>query len=82
MPKTPITRFALDKNPMPGLFFEGNPVDEGQREGALTLPGLESSGISVGSQVSRNRLRSILANAVILGTHETEELRFFCVRYS
>ena len=25
---------------------------------------------------------SILANAVILGTHETEELRFFCVRYS
>ena len=26
--KTPISRSALDKNPMPGHLFEGNPVDE------------------------------------------------------
>ena len=24
-----ISRYALDKNPMPGHLFEGNPVDEG-----------------------------------------------------
>ena len=27
--KTPIFRSALDKNPMLGHLFEGNPVDEG-----------------------------------------------------
>ena len=36
--KTPIVRSALDKNPMPGHHFEGNPVDEGTTEGLLKLP--------------------------------------------
>ena len=27
--KTPISGSALEKNPMPGHLFEGNPVDEG-----------------------------------------------------
>ena len=27
--KTPISRSALEENPMPGHLFEGNPVDEG-----------------------------------------------------
>ena len=30
-----IVRSALDKNPMPGHHFEGNPVDEGTTEGLL-----------------------------------------------
>ena len=36
--KTPIVRSTLDKNPMPGHHFEGNPVDEGTTEGLLKLP--------------------------------------------
>ena len=27
--KTPISRSALEKNPMPGHLLEGKPVDEG-----------------------------------------------------
>ena len=30
--KTPMVRSNLDKNPMPGHHFEGNPVDEGTME--------------------------------------------------
>ena len=33
---TPISRSALEMNPMPGHLFEGNPVGEAQNEGALT----------------------------------------------
>ena len=36
--KTPMVRSNLDKNPMPGHHFEGNPVDEGTTEGLLKLP--------------------------------------------
>ena len=36
MPKTMISRYALDKNPMPGHLFEGNPVDEGTTQRGLT----------------------------------------------
>ena len=28
---TPISRPTLEKNPMPGHLFEGNPVDEGTK---------------------------------------------------
>ena len=35
---TPISRPTLEKNPMPGHLFEGNPVDEGTTEGLLKLP--------------------------------------------
>ena len=33
--KTPISLSALDKNPMLGHLFEGNPVDEGEGQGGL-----------------------------------------------
>ena len=33
--KTPMVWSNLDKNPMPGHHFEGNPVDEGTTEGLL-----------------------------------------------
>ena len=36
--KTPISRFALDKIPMPGHLFEDNPFDEGTtRRGTVAL---------------------------------------------
>ena len=34
--KTPISVSALDKNPMLGHLFEGNPVDEGTKRRGLT----------------------------------------------
>ena len=34
--KTPISLSALDKNPMLGHLFEGNPVDEGTKRRGLT----------------------------------------------
>ena len=37
--KTPISRFALDKIPMPGHLFEDNPFDEG-----TTLRGTDTPG--------------------------------------
>ena len=36
--KTPIVRSTLDKNPMPGHHFEGNPVDEGTTRGGTGNP--------------------------------------------
>ena len=35
---TPISRSALDKNPMPGHLFEGNPVDEGTTRRGTDTP--------------------------------------------
>ena len=36
--KTPIPRSALDKNPMPGHLFEGNPVGEGTKRRGTDTP--------------------------------------------
>ena len=36
--KTPISRSALDKNPMPGHPLEGNPVDEGTTRRGTDTP--------------------------------------------
>ena len=39
----PISRYALDKNPMPGHLFEGNPVDEDTTQrGTDTLVGYKA----------------------------------------
>ena len=37
--KTPISRFALDKIPMPGQLFEDNPFDEGTTRRGTDTPG-------------------------------------------
>ena len=34
----PISRSALDKNPMPGHLFEGNPVEEGTKRRGTDTP--------------------------------------------
>ena len=36
--KTPISLSALDKNPMLGHLFEGNPVDEGTKRRVTDTP--------------------------------------------
>ena len=36
--KTPISGSALEKNPMPGHLFEGNPVDEGTTRRGTDTP--------------------------------------------
>ena len=36
--KTPISRSTLEKNPMPGHLFEGNPVDEGTTRRGTDTP--------------------------------------------
>ena len=38
MPNDPIFRSALDKNPMPGHLFEGNPVDEDTKRRVTDTP--------------------------------------------
>ena len=38
MPNDKIFRSALDKNPMPGYLFEGNPVDEGTTRRGTDTP--------------------------------------------
>ena len=35
---TPISRSALEMNPMPGHLFEGNPVDEGTKRKVTDTP--------------------------------------------
>ena len=37
--KTPISRFTLDKIPMPGHLFEDNPFDEGTTRRGTDTPG-------------------------------------------
>ena len=50
--KTPISWSAIDKIPMPGHLFEGNPVDEGTKRRGTDTPVLNSYNIWLHPEIS------------------------------